>query len=158
MSNEFPAYNDEGLSEYIEKIRQYRQNINKDKYDVILKFIKKWVDKKNIMTALTDFKNIKLKNLPNEKKCLKMLNKTDIICTKLNINYNFDQISVEKKYDKTESDISNVEKRLVDVKCPFRPEILILLIKTLNTIGYKLVTTKNNNNILLSIISKNTIN
>ena len=157
MSNEFPAYNDEGLSEYIEKIRQYRQNINKDKYDVILKFIKKWVDKKNIMTALTDFKNIKLKNLPNEKKCLKMLNKTDIICTKLNINYNFDQNSVEK----TESDISNVEKRLVDVKCPFRTEILILLIKTLNTIGYKLVTTKNNNNnnnILLSIISKNTIN
>ena len=122
------------------------------------KFIKKWVDKKNIMTALTDFKNIKLKNLPNEKKCLKMLNKTDIICTKLNINYNFDQNSVEKKYEKTESDISNVEKRLVDVKCPFRTEILILLIKTLNTIGYKLVTTKNNNNILLSIISKNTIN
>jgi hypothetical protein len=158
MSNEFPVYNNEGLSEYMEKITKFRQSVNSKKYKIIFKFIKKWVDKKDIMKGLTDFKDVKLKNLPNEEKCLKILNKSKKICKKLNIEYKFDKEFVEKKYKELAGEDKRIKKNIIDTEYPFRSELLTLIKKILNTIGYKLLVVKTKDNIFISIVSKHQIN
>lgn len=99
---EFPIYSGGNMSEYLERLEKFGSNVNKEKYNVILKFVQRWFknkDKKYVIRSLEDFRNVSQFALPNEEKCKDVMEKyaTDI-CNELDIKYKFDEENVINHY------------------------------------------------------------
>lgn len=92
------------LSDYVRKIEQFKRDVNREKYNLILQFINDWFghDKHNKLDTLIDFKNISEDTLFNKRKpnhnrkiIKKYYNKIIVICAldKEKITNDSEQIS-----------------------------------------------------------------
>lgn len=132
---EVPIYDGkESINKYMKRVEKYKDFIQKDKYDTILKFINEWL--KTEFNSLTQFKNINEKTLLKNKK-----NNRDLIrkyCNLFEDKFNI-KLSVDEE---TDSDEINDKY------------ILYLLIKMLGLIDYHLTKKELANSKIIYTINK----
>lgn len=181
--DQFPVYNGGSMSEYLEKLEKFGSSVNKPKYDLILKFVQKWVKGQDIkIRSLEDFNNISQFGFPSEDKSKEIMNKhSKVLSEKLGIKYEFDEASVTKHYDelkktkttkKKKEKTANFDKIVDSSSCkikhsidnaahdyrhPFRSEVILFLRMVLVTIDYKFNSRRAGKNILWEIKRNKTI-
>jgi hypothetical protein len=149
--NKFPEYNDSYTSstQYIDDVNKYVNNLQRAKYDIMLKFLNKWMKGIVKLWKLTDFKCISQFSLPKDKHSKDILEKyADYVSKKLEVNYKFDETKIQehyarlKKNKKTKTD-DTLKKNTIcnaahDNKYIFRSEMINLLRSLLKKINYVL--------------------
>lgn len=150
--NKFPEYNDSYTSstQYIDDVNKYINNLQRKKYDIILKFLNKWMKGIMRLWKLTEFKCISQFSLPKDKHSKDILAKyADNVCKNLEVNYKFDEKKIQARYarlkkNNTKLDTSSTHKKNTicnaahDDKYIFRSEMINLLRSLLKTINYVL--------------------
>ena len=106
------TYNDESLSNYLLKVEQYKMDINKKKYDIILNFVNDMLELDGKLKSLTNFKYIKEADIIGDLE----RNKEIIKKYKKDIHDNF---KIELKYKNMEKNpmyiINNLRKILKNI-------------------------------------------
>jgi len=185
LMEQFPVYEGENMSEYLEKLEKFGSSTNKPKYNLILKFVQRWIRDQTIkIRSLEDFNNISQFGFPSEEKSKEIMNKyAEDLCEKLDIEYEFDEAKVIKHYDELkktktkskknsrlrnkETDSSNslpnckikhsVDNAAHDYRHPFRSEVILFVRLMLVTIDYKFNSRRAGKNILWDIKKNKTI-
>jgi len=150
--SKFPEYNDsyESSVQYLDEFNKYVNRIYRTKYNIILKFLNKWTDGIIQLWKLTDFKHVSQFHLPKDRHSKEILeNYADDVCSKLEIDYKFDEKKVKQHYNqlkqnrkKTGSSQVSGGKTILnaahDDKYIFRSEMINVLRTLLKKINYTL--------------------
>tara|TARA_Y100000780_G_scaffold162664_1_gene147442 strand:+ start:17382 stop:17801 length:420 start_codon:yes stop_codon:yes gene_type:complete len=134
ISIEVPIYDSskESMSQYFDRIEKFKNSLNNDKYNIVLKFFNDWFDKD--FHSLTEFKSINETQIfLKPKKNRKLLRKyCPIFKNKLGIETNIDKKT--KKEDISPTAIHLIGNKILNVL-----EYKMLKINTNKSSFYKIV-------------------
>ena len=149
--SKFPEYDDSYSSEvqYFDEVDKYIGNIKKKKYNMILRFLNRWMKGIVKLWKLTDFTHISQFNMPKDKHSRQILEEyADDTCEKLGIDYKFNKKNIEERHkgtgkSKNQSGVKNSSTKTIlnaahDNKYIYRSEMINLLRMMLKKIDYGL--------------------
>jgi hypothetical protein len=140
----FPEYDDSYSSSehYFNVVDKYINHVKQNKYNMILKFVNRWMKGILKLWKLTDFTGVSQFSLPKDKHSRYVLeNYADDICKELGVDYEFNKKNIEEHYKKLgkcrkkSSEISNAAH---DDKYIYRSEMINVVRAMLKKIDYVL--------------------